>query len=345
MNEKDDKYDGQDEGEYHFSDEHAAYEVDTETVKVSDSSIVKESPMANFGKFRRPLIAVGVFFVLMFVVYRVITPNSNVPSGEISPPTVATNTTTTKTTTRPATAVTQPVQAVSAPPITAPVVATAPAAPVAQPTMQPPTTVPAVQIANSAQQSLQPVEQPMPTQASQAPTSPPPTMAVPTPTQAGTVQYDANKELLDRLASLEQQNAKLSNIMQIEYAQKLSDSENQAAAAQAKLKELSTRVAGMEAVLGQITQILQGSGRQVSMAPPRGIPAAGPSQPKQIYTVQAIIPGRAWLKSDAGDTVTVAEGDVLRDYGRVTKIDPYDGVVNIDTGNKTVSLSYGSNGD
>jgi hypothetical protein len=59
------------------------------------------------------------------------------------------------------------------------------------------------------------------------------------------------------------------------------------------------------------------------------------------YSVQAIIPGRAWLKSDSGDTVTVAEGDMLRGYGRVTKIDPYDGIVNIDTGGKVVTLSYG----
>ncbi len=61
--------------------------------------------------------------------------------------------------------------------------------------------------------------------------------------------------------------------------------------------------------------------------------------------MQAIIPGRAWLKSDSGDTVTVAEGDLLKGYGRVTKIDPYDGVVTIDNGNRIVTLSYGSGGD
>lgn len=66
-------------------------------------------------------------------------------------------------------------------------------------------------------------------------------------------------------------------------------------------------------------------------------------EPKVIYTVQAIIPGRAWLKSETGETVTVAEGDVLKNYGRVTKIDPYDGVVDIDTGNKMITLSYGTN--
>ena len=71
-------------------------------------------------------------------------------------------------------------------------------------------------------------------------------------------------------------------------------------------------------------------------------PAAA-TEPKIAYTVQAIIPGRAWLRSDAGDTVTVTEGDVIKDVGRITKIDPYDGIVQVNTGTKVVSLTYGNN--
>ena len=65
-------------------------------------------------------------------------------------------------------------------------------------------------------------------------------------------------------------------------------------------------------------------------------------QPKIPYNVQAIIPGRAWLRADNGETVTVTEGDVIKDVGRVTKINPYDGVVDINTGNRVISLSYGN---
>jgi hypothetical protein len=79
--------------------------------------------------------------------------------------------------------------------------------------------------------------------------------------------------------------------------------------------------------------------------PPPGIPPAKPVEARTTYIVQAIIPGRAWLKSESGDTVTVAEGDLLKDYGRVTKIDPYDGVVDIDTGTKILVLSYGTGND
>ena len=50
------------------------------------------------------------------------------------------------------------------------------------------------------------------------------------------------------------------------------------------------------------------------------------------------------VESESGETVTVAEGDALKGYGRIAKIDPYDGVVMIDTGTRTISLSYGVNG-
>jgi hypothetical protein len=69
-----------------------------------------------------------------------------------------------------------------------------------------------------------------------------------------------------------------------------------------------------------------------------------PAAPRIQYSVQAIIPGRAWLKSDNGETITVAEGDIIKGIGRVTRIDPYDGVVEINLGKRTVALSYGTTG-
>lgn len=44
-------------------------------------------------------------------------------------------------------------------------------------------------------------------------------------------------------------------------------------------------------------------------------------------TVYAIIPGRAWLRSSNGKTITVAEGDAIGEYGKVLKIDAGNGVV------------------
>ena len=44
-------------------------------------------------------------------------------------------------------------------------------------------------------------------------------------------------------------------------------------------------------------------------------------------SVHAIIPGRAWLKSKDGSTITVTEGDSLERYGKVLVIDASNGVV------------------
>lgn len=45
------------------------------------------------------------------------------------------------------------------------------------------------------------------------------------------------------------------------------------------------------------------------------------------YSVHAVIPGRAWLKSTKGQIVTVTEGDNLGNYGKIIVIDATNGVV------------------
>lgn len=335
MNDRDEKYEGQEEGEYQFSDEHTAYEVDTETTKMADVAVVKESPLANLSRYKRLFIVIGVFFTLMFIIYKLlgsgngpgdISQQATSPTSPTSKSQVAANTVATPSSSP---AVVPPTPTVASAPAPTPQVVTP-----AQPAV---VTQPSAPVPTMASPSVE--------QVSTTVTQTAPSMN--SPTLPGNVQYETGgKELIERIAALEQQNAKMANVMQIEYAQKLADAQTQEAATQAKLKELTNKVASMETALTQIVQILQGSGKQVSVSSGGGnIPSAKSSAPKQIYSVQAIIPGRAWLKSDAGDTVTVAEGDLLRDYGRVTKIDPYDGIVSIDTGSRVISLSYGSGSD
>lgn len=50
------------------------------------------------------------------------------------------------------------------------------------------------------------------------------------------------------------------------------------------------------------------------------------------YTVHAIIPGRAWLKSSSGQIITVREGDKVGDYGTVAVIDAGNGLVRTSSG-------------
>jgi hypothetical protein len=44
-------------------------------------------------------------------------------------------------------------------------------------------------------------------------------------------------------------------------------------------------------------------------------------------TIHAIIPGRAWIRTADGKTITVSEGDSVGEYGKVLKIDAANGVV------------------
>lgn len=333
VDEKDEAYDGQEEGEYHFSDEHANYEMETETAKVDTTAKSASAALSGLTQYRRMIIIGIVAFVALLAVYRLLMP-SYTPQ-----PTDFTQATPTQSR--------APVQLTAAPKqptATAPVMTASQAAPQQLPQQQ----VAAGQtpeLSNSSQvpgaipqnQTLAPNQNPAQegpqstmVQAQQQGSSP-----SGAPQQPGSVS--------DRVAALEEQNAKLTNLLQIEYAQKMSDYASDEAAMQSKILELNNRVASMEAVINQLNQLLQGT-----VKPAASSAAVSPQRTmaqRISYVVQAIIPGRAWLKSDSGDTVTVAEGDSLKGYGRITKIDPYDGIVTIDTGSKTITLSYGMGAD
>lgn len=205
----------------------------------------------------------------------------------------------------------------------APISATPPAMAAAQPTaMSPPTTVPVNAVPPTGQ---------MPVATTVVTTSP----VTPGSTDAA-------------IAAMAAANEKIMNQLQADYSQKVNDFTNQNKALQDQMQTLSSRVAGLESQLNQLVQTLTrqtGMGGTTSLNVVPAQQPAPPSVEQRIhYSVQAIIPGRAWLKSDNGETLTVAEGDTIKELGRVSKIDPYDGVVEVNTGNRTVSISYGSGG-
>ncbi|MCD6039395.1 MAG: hypothetical protein K0S27_795 [Gammaproteobacteria bacterium] len=350
----------EEEGEYHFSDDQVNYDVEPEVSKTSSGGLTKESVLAKFSQYRRGILGGVSLIVLIGVVYKILIPASTAPSTEFNQtsakPTksIVTHTKTTvvsHSTSTPAALANkiQTVPAVENKIISSSVPAQPHPVPVATVAVMPPSataqvntaqvlpTVIAEQPKGLTNGGIQPV-----------PSSPPMQKTL---NPINTVQVSGiDAQIKDRITALEQQNTAMMNLLQTEYAQKVTDAETQANAIHGKMEELTKRVNRIETSLNQITQLLQGISKSQASNVMGNISTFSngttkSAEPRMIYNVQAIIPGRAWLKSETGDTVTVAEGDYLKRYGRVTKIDPYDGIVAIDTGNKIITLSYGISGD
>ncbi len=327
LNDQGDKYNNHEDGEYHFSDDEGiSYEVENEPVNPRPAA--GENWMNKLTRSKRMLIGLGVFFVLVFVVYKMVAPSSDsnsMPVGDIvtaAPATVA----------HPAMAQ-QPVQQPA----------------VAQQAM--PAQSPQQPMAMAAQQQAPAMmQQQAPTQQSQMSNQPanmmPQQMTENIPVQPTASGYPANVPVVGQVPPVAQQTIPVEQVsqMQNEYEQRVNEYANQNKMLQDQMQALSSRVAMMESQLTQIAQAVtarQSQPNLIETAPQQPVII---DSPRVAYSVQAIIPGRAWLRSDNGEAITVAEGDTVKQLGRVTKIDPYDGVVEISTGNKIISLSYGSNG-
>lgn len=347
---------GQEEGEYHFSDDQANYDMEADaSVKNSEAVAVapKESVADKIKQHRRIVIGIVVFIILLGIVYKLVSPSntpvtdfqtgSNVPTAApvaASPKqTVAPNTESHMAQAPAATQQTTAVTTTSSVVTPASPVQPAPAvSPVQQPVQQP-----VMQTSTVSQPAVTPEEPAV----GQQPPAVMTTTTTPPPPIAGTpVQAQTEKNIPDRVTTLEQQNNAIMNLMQTQYAQKIADSELQNTQLRNQVQELNARISNMEVAFRQLTKMLRNPSPAAAPRETMSAPVATRvTQPKINFTVQAIIPGRAWLKSDSGETVTVAEGDMLKGYGRITKIDPYDGIVNIDTGNRVISLAYGLSGD
>lgn len=372
VNDRDDK----EEGEYHFSDDdEVSYEVEPESSQqAATPGEPKQSLLARLNQSKRIIISAVVFLVLVFVVYKMVAPpTAPVESTDINaaPPVVQA---VAKTPPQPPVAQQQQaavsaapasvVQPPPVPPVTQPVQATQQIAPVAPATnvvqgsnevVVPSTTsVSAPPVPSTSPMVSQPSVIPS-TQAIVVPRTPsttqpqttvPNVVTMPTviPVQPSTVttySQTTTPAVTTGVTDMTTENQRLISQLQADYTQKLNEFAAQNKTLQDQMQILSTRVASMESQMNQLVQALT---RQDTGAAPATTTGYAPREieAKQLYSVQAIIPGRAWLKADNGETLTVAEGDVIKGLGRVTKIDPYNGVVEINTGNKVVSLSYGS---
>lgn len=317
---------GHEEGEYHFSDDQINYDMEMDASARESAAAVtaspKESIAKRIGQHRRVVLGLVIFIVLLGIVYKLVAPSST-PVTDF-----------------------QPGAPTSAMPAKMPVKKEV--IPKAEPVEAPPAQTTTTTVMTT--QPVQPaVAQPVASTPEQPVNTPPAEVSTTTTTTAPAPQADRN--VMEKIGMLEQQNSAMMNLLQTQYAQKITDAEQQNAQLRTQVQELNARISNMEVAFRQLAKMLRNAGPNATNASSvnRGMAsvptAARVAPPRMTYVVQAIIPGRAWLKADSGDTVTVAEGDTLKGYGRITRIDPYDGVVDIDTGNRVISLSYGMTGD
>ena len=346
LDDRNDKYEPSDESEYHYSEEDVSYEVEPGTPKGEEPPPERtESFLQRLTRSRRMILSLIVFLVLVFVVYRMVAPvTPPAPAESIQPtaqpPAVPPSVTPARPTTPVAAA--QPVPPANVPPPPLATQVPAPTQPTPPPlTTQPPPSLTTTPEARPATPQPQTVTSVISTSTTPAPSSAVSAYNLTPPTATTPISAQVPGGIDAGMANLAAQNERLISQLQADYTQRINEFTEQNKNLQDEVRNLSSRVATMET---ELTKLLQALTRQVTAerAPTRE--ANGASSPRVPYSVQAIIPGRAWLRADNGDAVTVAEGDMIKGLGRVVKIDPYDGVVEVSMGNKVISLSYGNGG-
>jgi len=388
MQDDDERENGPEEGEYHFSDE-GVYETNSEEAEGKSSELIEKKGFGTSLKaYQRLVILGGGFAGVLLVVYLFVSPPVTVPPTEItqetvsSPPPESSAAVLSEAVPANQNAVTSaetgnnpPAATEKKPSILHKVLSSVPAeakkteaflerqpsqtanAPVLTNTPPPPpvssngvASAPAPAASSPAQEMTVPVQ-------SSALLTPP----APQPTVLQSPLPTSDRMVIDRLIALEETHTKMISQLNADYAHKLAAFETQDRVLQEQVRSLTTKISGMEAQMTQLVQTLNKQQMAQSASPSNEraasenssennnptftLPGSEVMSPaKATYSVQAIIPGRAWLRTDSGDTVTVAEGDSLKGMGRVMKIDPYDGTIQIDTGTKVITLTYG-NGD
>lgn len=143
--------------------------------------------------------------------------------------------------------------------------------------------------------------------------------------------------------------------------EKLNDLEKNQASLQTQVSDLSSQLASMNSSvttmmsnfkmlndqLAQLAVTLQNQAKAAPVVTPRKTHPqarwdghAAASQRAVQYRLQAVIPGRAWLISSAGDTLTVREGTRIARYGVVRYIDAKRGRVLTSSGQM---IQFGQN--
>jgi len=141
-----------------------------------------------------------------------------------------------------------------------------------------------------------------------------------------------NAKSQEQIATLESKNAELT-----EMIDKLKDQNQKSLDEMKQMQESMTKLAEETQRLHKAMYVLVSSAKKQKAAAKRKVTPTRRSittVKRSNYYVDAIIPGRAWLKDENGKTITVSIGDQISGYGKVTTIDPVNGVVTTSNGTR-----------
>ncbi|MGV3739821.1 MAG: hypothetical protein ACO1N3_00815 [Gammaproteobacteria bacterium] len=141
----------------------------------------------------------------------------------------------------------------------------------------------------------------------------------------------------DRLSRLEKENTELQAQLSAMSAQMLTLNSNVGTTA-ANLKQISDQLAQLATAVQNEEKVNAGLIEKLERQEKMMLNAGkiGSSEQPVQYFLQAIIPGRAWLISSEGETLTVSRGTPLGSYGRVSFIDAASGRVLTSSGNTII---------
>ena len=158
---------------------------------------------------------------------------------------------------------------------------------------------------------------------------------VPAP-QPIAIQETPSPEMLKKISALEVSQGTLSS--------DVNNLNTQVSAITTNLNDLNTKIAQLTQTINTLAAQVSQQSQQIAALSVRARPTPRhyvnrqPHMPAVYYYIQAVIPGRAWLVSSQGLTVTVREGTSVPGYGIVKLIDPNQGRILTSSG-RTITFS------
>ncbi|MAZ78042.1 MAG: hypothetical protein CMF39_05135 [Legionellaceae bacterium] len=144
-------------------------------------------------------------------------------------------------------------------------------------------------------------------------------------------QEAAEKVLNQKLAAQKAQQVEESQKSIVQLRQMQTQTQQHLASVDQSLQQVSNQLSVVATQVGKLSAQMQAlqaeKSHEAQLKAEMKKKQDAVTRAKLNYFVQAVIPGRAWLKSPNGQSLTVTVGDTIPAYGQVLSIDSYSGSV------------------